>query len=152
MLSGDFALFDKLDTDGDAGVSMLEWHTFMRATYKEKGAKKAVKWVTSLLHTLRQVASSEEGDAKPAPDAPIVSQNATVESNSIRNELRQDAVDLFRPLAALHSNDGGARDTVSKAELVAAQQGDFGIFSQMDLGLRNAFASSISPTALCSGR
>ena len=133
-MSGDFALFDKLDTDGDAGVSLLEWHTFMRATYKEKGATKAVKWVTTLLHTLRQVASGDEGDGVPVADAPVVSNTAPTEG-ALSSELRQDAVDVFGPLAALHSNDRGAHDTVSKAEFVAAQQGDFGIFSKMDLGL-----------------
>jgi hypothetical protein len=74
-LTGDFKLFDKLDTDSDGGVTVQEWHTYLRRVYQERGAQKAVKWVTTLLHTLRSVTSDEAEDAdeqEVTTNAPLI--------------------------------------------------------------------------------
>ena len=136
-MTGDFKLFNKLDSDSDGGVTAQEWHTYLRSVYQERGVQKAVKWVTTLLHTLRSVTSDDAGGSEitdTQAGARMASVADAAGAASVSDALQQEAKDLFTPLAALQAGADGGHATVSKSELVAAQGGDFNLFSKMDAG------------------
>ena len=51
---GDFKLFEKLDVDGDASVTIEEWLDYLRRTHAEKSksrVERGDKWLHTLFHT-----------------------------------------------------------------------------------------------------
>ena len=67
-------MFRKIDTDNKGYVTLDDWHSWLKTTHDEKGAK-GEKWLNSVLHTMKRglekaaAADAAEGTgAEPEPE------------------------------------------------------------------------------------
>jgi len=90
-----------------------EWLFFFESTYEQKGgAPKANRWISTLLHTLATHAQEP---------IPLKAESRGGGAGKMDAQTAEELSELFN-LVAAQMGDGG---TISKEELVKAQNGDF---------------------------